>query len=148
MRNHLILALAMLLVVSNAWDLRFLQWNDPNCAQWSKDGETCLKCIPRSYNDTETNKCVRVDDNCKTWSETNGECITCYDSYGDAWKNGKAIDGKCPYYNGPQDDMGENMTDNATIPDNNTVDNTTIGGGGPEEYDVNCKCFTDDKKCI
>ncbi len=44
-----------------------------------------------------------------------------------------AINGKCPYYNGPQDD---NMTlpDNNTLPENNTLpDNTTvssIGGGG------------------
>lgn len=73
MKTHLIVALAMMVLVTNAWDLRFLQgWNDPNCAEWSSDGSTCLKCIPRSYNNTEQNKCIRVDDNCKTWSETNG----------------------------------------------------------------------------
>lgn len=33
MKTHLIVALAMMVLVTNAWDLRFLQgWNDPNCA--------------------------------------------------------------------------------------------------------------------
>lgn len=33
-----------------------------------------------------------------------------------------------------------------TLPENTTV--STIGGGDTFEYDVNCKCYTDDKVCI
>lgn len=91
----------LVLFLTNTAQFRYLQgWSDPNCSQWSDDGKTCLKCSQRSYKDTTLGRCMRVDDACKTWNQTSGDCLTCYDSYGDDYYNGRAINGTCPFYNG------------------------------------------------
>lgn len=72
MRSKLVLLILTLSYLGISSQNRILQWNDPNCSEWSSDGLTCLKCDVRAYYDTVDKKCYRVDDLCKTWSETNG----------------------------------------------------------------------------